>query len=166
MEISTLTKLDIAALRKADDICFDHNVRRAGRDSERASFVRAIKRSRATETDPYATDTTHRIEVGSGIHSFADGEGYGEATFTAFHMAHNVGMSAALATAWAMLRAGDRLDLDWVRGNSSGYLEEAGLHRDELRLVVRRGDKSVGTFLVAVSVCPDNSARMTQRLYE
>lgn len=166
-----LTKLDIAALRKADSICFDHNVRSGfDDDTRRGHFIRAIKRRAPSDSDPYATDITHRIEVTSYLHDYAadreldrDGTMF-PSYFTAFHMAHHV--SPELETVFATLRPGDRLDMGWARGNSTRNLEEAGLHRDELRLTVRRGEKWKRTFLVAVSVCPDNTARMTQRRFE
>lgn len=67
-----------------------------------------------------------------------------------------------------VVRPGDRITAIWVRDNDNGYIEKSGprLHRDELQLDVRRpgGRRPVQfNFLVSVSICEDNTARMTRR---
>jgi hypothetical protein len=151
-----LTKMDLAALRKADATCFDHNARGVNQ-------IRAIKRHEPTETDPYATDVTHRVVVDSTIRSYVDGEfGLSATNFQAFEMMHSP--REHWLTVLAFLRVGDVLQLSWIRGSSTGYLQEAGLHRDELYLLVWRNGKE-SKFMIDVSITPDNTARMTQRVY-
>lgn len=160
MEDKGLTKLDVAALRKADAICFDHNVRAsASEDAPRGNFIRAIKRAEPSERDPYATDVTHQIAVASGVRSYADDD-HGR-TFVAFHMIHSALYSPTWQTITGLLRSGDELTLAWVRKNSNGYLDDAGLVRDELRLHVQRGTREL-VFKVGESVTKDNSARLVR----
>lgn len=60
------------------------------------------------------------------------------------------------------LRVGDEVILHWIKDNNNGYVEGAGLHHDELALIVRRGNKSFH-YLVTGSICQDNTARMIRR---
>ena len=48
MEIKPLDALQIAAMRKADVMCFHHR--------ERQSYIRAVKRNAKTERNPFAED--------------------------------------------------------------------------------------------------------------
>lgn len=152
-----LTKLDVSALRKADAICFDHNVKA----HNGASQIRAIKRREPTEADPYATDITHRINVESKVWSYQDDDhNLDSSVYTAFDMFHHP--RDHWLTVAAFVRPGDVLKLQWIRGNSTPRLRDAGLVRDELYLTVVRGDKQ-SKFMLDVQVGKDNSARMTQR---
>ncbi len=67
-----------------------------------------------------------------------------------------------VATVAGVLRAGDHLRLTWIGSNNNGYLKDAGLHADQVALVVPRGHKKL-KFLLGVSVAQDNSARMIRR---
>lgn len=60
-----------------------------------------------------------------------------------------------------VLKKGDEIKLRWIAGNDNGYTRAAFLHLDELRLQIQRGARNFEVML-AVSVCPDNSARMVR----
>lgn len=59
------------------------------------------------------------------------------------------------------LRVGDLLGLWWVAGNDYPLITEAGLHRDELRLLLHR-ERNSPVFLIDAVVGADDSARMIQ----
>lgn len=155
--MTPLSKIDLAALRKADSMCFDLY----RRDDEIISRIRAIKRHEPSPADPYARDIEHPIDVNHVVVDY-DNSTY-DAVYEAFHMSHSSQYSDTLQTILRLLRAGDELTLYWVAGNSNGYLEEANLYRDELKLVVMRGGKRALTFNVDTSICANNTARMVRR---
>lgn len=63
------------------------------------------------------------------------------------------------------IRPGESLFFYWVRGNNNVNLSDAGLVRDELRMQVGKQSESKSrTYLVAVQVGPDNTARMVKRV--
>jgi hypothetical protein len=160
MIMTIIDKTDLTALRKADSVCFDHNIRTTA-GPERVSMIRAIKRAPYDTTDPFAQDVTHAINVDSRAFSYdhpSDSD-----NLTAFEMLHSAQVTETWQTIVGLLRVGDDLKLVWAAGNSNGYLEESNLHRDELRLEVTRNGKRL-TFHVATSVCPNNSARMIKTL--
>ncbi len=59
-----------------------------------------------------------------------------------------------------MLRVGDVVRLRWRADNSIDQLTAHGLHRDELRIEVRRG-KRLWTFLLDVAVRPQDARMVT-----
>jgi hypothetical protein len=71
----------------------------------------------------------------------------------------------ALRTALASLKPGETVWPDFrPNAGTNGYAKSAGLHVDELYLMVtpKEGSKAPRRYyLVDVSVCPDNTARMT-----
>lgn len=150
-----ITKVELAALRKADTVCFD----RYWRDGDEFSKIRAIKDAKRTEADPYAEEITVSIFVESTVRDY---DASSSDRHTCFHMIHSPQYSEEWMTIVGLLKAGDDLVLRWTAGNSNGYLDEAGLHRDELALVVMRGKRRM-VFRIATSVCKDNTARMVRR---
>lgn len=68
-----------------------------------------------------------------------------------------------LATLWSRLRPGDALSLRWVRSNDNDNNRRIGWHRDELHLVINHKSGTVESYLVDVSVGPDNTARMVRK---
>lgn len=69
-----------------------------------------------------------------------------------------------LRTALASLKPGETIWPDFRPDHgTNGYAKEAGLHVDELWLMVTPKDGNLARrryYLIDVSVCPDNSARM------
>jgi hypothetical protein len=173
--VTGLTAADIAALKRADDVsmhyydgrgCLRAHLR-GGYAEEPRVFTAAQQR-----TFPLAggSDRTRDIEADTDIAGYGDDDGLhwsasvGDAKPAAFHMIHDSDHSLTWQTIVKLLRPGDEITLRWRAGNNNGYLREAGLHADDLHLRVRRGDTAREMeFLIARSVCQDNSARMVKR---
>jgi hypothetical protein len=153
-----LSKLDIAALRKADDLCV-HLSQRCPK-----GLVRAIKRKPmlTQERDPFATDIEHIIDAPVTLDGFCNQKLIENGTVKCFgsvglyHSQHTPA-SSAIKT----LRAGDEIEFAFEPdGHTNGYVAAAGLHGDVLKLIVRRKGKRVATWKLESSMCPRNSARM------
>ena len=157
----TLDSLDVAALRKADRIVFRHT-RKDG------SAIEAIKEAKKTPANPFATDILHIIPTQSYAFDYGDrsnswGVHLKSDEFSAFEMEHN-GDSGFGGIA-EFLKAGDVVTLAWLRdGKRSPAVAEGipGWHCDMLELRVSRKSKQY-KFLVDVSICQDNTARMIKR---
>jgi hypothetical protein len=78
-------------------------------------------------------------------------------------MVHAARLDDVWCSIAAFLRVGDILSLHWRASNNNEYLIDAGLHRDELRIGIRRGQRR-WTFLADVETCPDNAVRMISRM--
>jgi hypothetical protein len=109
------------------------------------------------------------------IDNDTEGERVGPDNAGCFAMEHNAKWSEEWQTVAHFLKAGDVITLAWsADGIANGYLRGAKvaqgnehgagmfLHGDTLRLKIKRGDKRFA-FLIDVSCCPDNSARMIRR---
>jgi len=167
-----ITKLDIAALRNADSVTFHHF---DGRSLIRA-HIRWIRDSTpvytAAQQRMYPSPDQHNgrersreIATDAKLHGYkADGcdawHGGDSPKASAFHMEFS--MTAELRTIAELLHADDILTLEWTANNDNENNKSVGWHRDELRLIVRRGAR-VMTFLIDVYVGPDNSARMIRQ---
>lgn len=161
--MTIIDKVDLAALRKADAVCFDHNIQRYP-GADRASFIRAIKRANVTTADPFAQDVTHSIEIESRAHVYGNDAGYVHGVeLTGFSHIGSAQYHARWQTIAALLRAGDDVKLVWIGNNNSPILTDAGLFHDYLDIEVRRG-KTTMVFRVDDSVCRNNSAKMLRPL--
>src|SRR3954469_6454188 len=100
--MTPLSKIDLAALRKADSMCFDLY----RRDGETVSRIRAIKRHEPSPADPYARDIEYPIDVDHVVRDYG-GPYVDGATYEAFHMSHRPLYDDALQTILGLLRAGD-----------------------------------------------------------
>jgi hypothetical protein len=156
MNMTTLTKTDIAALRKCDDIC----VHLGARHPE--GLVRAIKRKGYGNTDPFATDIEHivtaKVEIDTlrGRQALETGGVECFAMIGVYHSQHT-GQSSILKT----LRAEDELTFRFYPdAHTNGYVAMGGLHADVLYLDVRRDGKIIARWELDISICPSNSARM------
>jgi hypothetical protein len=170
-EQGRLSSSDVHALRRADSVCFhtlpDGNARI---DALLTTWAHPHPRIFTTAEqrlfpEPDHSDRRHRIPVTGAIVGFnQEGHWYerGLPDATAFAMVHAARLDDIWRTIAAFLRVGDVLTLRWRASNSNQYLREAGLHRDELRLVIRRGQRD-WTFLVDIATGPDNTARMIRR---
>lgn len=153
--MTVLTKTDIAAFRKADQISVHLNERNPlGR-------VTLIKR-KPYNAAPFETDQEYplencevRIESTRGREALASGAARCFELVYIYH-SQNTPVSSILKT----LRAGDEIAFCFAPDHcTNGYVADAGLHADALLLRVNRGNKYF-TFELEVSIGPDNSARM------
>lgn len=148
----TLTKLDIAAIRKADDLVV---VLAEGKPA-----VTLTKKKRLNDPDPYAQDTRYSLDAPVTL----DGWHRREETATArcfsyvtiFHNQHTH-TSSVLNT----LRVGDQISFRfWPDAHSNTNMARARLHGDVLYLDVYRNGHRHAEFEIDHTNCPDNSARM------
>jgi len=151
-----LTKLDIAAIRAANDICVHFGARHP------EGLVRLIKRKRITERDPFAVDTEHVLPAEVDFENWEHRELAKAGKVECFAMAgiyHD--QHTPVSSALKSLRVGDELRFSFYPdGHSNGYVAAAGLHADVLYLHVRSNGKTVARWDIAHSICADNSARM------
>lgn len=170
-----LTKLDLAALRKADSICFDHD-RPRDRVNSQAGRIRCIKRLTEKQQlqDPYGGDErTYTINVDSrisicGNYDSAEEKRELQEKLRAFEMIYAGDFYPKVQTIISNLRVNDVISLKWIMDNNNDYVKNAGLHKDDLVIEVNRDGKQKVKrleFLVHSSVCEDNSARMIKRYW-
>lgn len=150
-----LSKTDIAAIRRADDICIHLNKRHPN------GLVRLIKR-KGYNAKPFETDQEYILEnehVTMETTSGRDALERGVAEcFSMSGIYHSQGspVSSILKT----LKAGDELTFSFYPDcHSQAYVAAAGLHADCLYLHVRRNGKRQ-TWELESSITPENSARM------
>jgi len=153
--MAILTKTDIAAFRKADQICIHLGERNpTGR-------VVLIKR-KPYNAAPFETDQEYklencevRLETTRGREALASGAAR---CFELVYLYHNQHTHAS--TVIKSLRAGDEIAFCFAPDHfTNGYVADAGLHADALLLRVNRANKYL-TFELETSIGPDNSARM------
>jgi hypothetical protein len=176
--IEGLDAVQVAALRKADRVCFFH--RPKPDTTGETSYINAIKARERSERDPFAQDVCVLIPVDYRLTDYTEGEenrvAYGSEAFNAFEMIHSAQHDDAWKTTVSLLRAGDKLTLLWARGAfTTQHMKESTpkFFGDTLHLRVTRGDSAeLGkygknaktlTFHVDTRICEDNSARMVRR---
>lgn len=150
-----LTKDDITAIRRADDICVHLGTRHP------KGLVRLIKR-KGYDAKPFDQDQEYvlssahvTMETSGGLAAIESGAAECFAMAGIYH-SQGTGVSSILKT----LRVGDDLTFSFYPdGHSNGYVAAAGLHADCLYLHVRRGGKRQ-TWEFDVSITANNSARM------
>lgn len=174
-----LTAEDLQALKRADGVVFQY--------AAKESTIRAIRETHTYgDTPPVYTATEQRLfpktdrsrgrerEIKVGVRMF--GYRYGDRDrsladgwnldsnpgATAFEYIQSAQFTPAWCTVVGLLRTGDALTLEWAADCGNQYVSGAGLHHDELRLIVERGKNRL-TFHLDISVCADNSARMIKR---
>lgn len=81
--------------------------------------------------------------------------------YSGFEMFHSAQYSPQSVTLLGRIRTGATLRLYWVRANNNEILNDKGLVQDQLSLVIEHNNKRE-TYLVAVRVGYDNSARMVK----
>lgn len=162
---------DVQALRRADSVVFQvQGDGTAHIDARLTTWAHPEPRIfTATEQrlfpDSDGGNRRRRITVAATIVGFDDDRHWHEQSLpgaTAFHMIHAARLDDVWCSIAAFLRVGDFLALHWRASNNTQYLNDAGLHRDELRVGISRGRRQ-WTFLVDVGTCPDNTARMIRR---
>lgn len=164
-----LTRMDIAALRKADRVSFHYNVRHVD-NGERRSFIRAHKEPTYAERerDPFAREQIHEIDLGpNGEHhrviNYGDRHDGGWSAFESV-------MAAQVTETWRTvvrsLKVGETIVMHWTRDNNSETIRKADLHVDELTVSVGKEGAQNGArwYHIATRITPDNTARMVQRI--
>jgi len=161
IELGTLTRDDLKALRQCDRAVF-------GTDrGESQGYIRCVKELK--KRGPFDDDEReHRIECEAygtvyGGGGLCDSQPLRDSGRRAFELVYNYEHAATpFGTFAALARPGDSITLHWTGAGGNQYEERAGLCRDSLSIEITRG-KHRFTFLLDVSVCPDNSARMISR---
>jgi hypothetical protein len=149
-----LTKADVKALRNADSLCVH-----LSRDY---TAVRAIKRKRYGDADPFATDQEHIVSASVALRGFRGRDGLADGRVKCFAMINLYPSQKHNATLILhTLREGDQIAFQFSPdGHTNGYLSAAGLHGDALYMRVLRQGKFIAEWEMATSFCPSNSARM------
>lgn len=151
-ETIILDRDDVKALRNADAIAFRH--------TPEGSTIECIKKDR----DEYGEKERRReITVLGTVFNGYDSDG-GRSRGEEMHYGFAYFGSAQYTESWrtvaSLLKVGDNLRLEFrTDDGTNGYAKTAGLHVDELYLRVERAGKRL-YFLLDVSVCQNNSARM------
>lgn len=158
VSLDGLTKTDIAALRKADDVCAVLH------DGEHK--LRCIKRAdwKVRERDPFATDQRIDIDVEGRVTNYEKGEPYPQdySGFTNLYGSEGI---------WEIVRPGDRIHLDWIRGNYSEWMREHAPTTAVDSLTIRvtrevRGKRKELRFQAAYQCGAKNSARLIRNRSE
>jgi hypothetical protein len=144
-----LTKQQIAALRTCDRFGFIYT------RSKGEAYLDAVKDG----TDAQPWEQRKRIPVANvRCESYQEGMRVARA----WALLYNYPSSEdCTQTFLSCLRPGDVVTAHIVASNNTPLVTQAGLYLDYLYLQIRRGKKTL-SFLVDVSVCPDNSARLAQ----
>lgn len=164
---------DITALRTADSVTFHLNI---GFDSRYYSGIRCIERDFTGEPRIYSAKEQRVFPVADGLErrrhitvpmntaggyderggSYAAGNGS-----QCFEMLSSSKYSDTWQTIAGLLKIGDEIRLKWTADyGSSPVTREAGVHVDQLLLMVQRANGSRLHFIVRQSTCRDNTARM------
>ncbi len=170
IEQTGLSAQDVKALRQADSVSF--HKRAHGKPTDCIQCSKRVK-----NPGPYdETEKTYYVAVRGVI--AGGGVPYGAEGYNCFEMIHVAQFCEVWRTIAQSLKAGDVLTLRWSADNfRNGYVEGARitekdeyrgmeLHADALYLEVTRGEgrkRRKLVFLLDVSVCVDNTARMVRR---
>ena len=166
---STITGLDavqLAALRRADVVCFFH--RHVPDATGETSYIDAGKRAKVSATDPFAQDAHVIIPVPYRLREYTQGDDkipYNSEAWKGFESLSSAQWSEEWKTIVSLLRTGDRLTLHWQRGawtTESMSNASPKFYGDSLSIIVERA-KATLEFHVRMSVCENNSARMIRR---
>jgi hypothetical protein len=165
---TALDAIQIAALRKANRVCFFHRANMKPDASGFASYISAVKENRPSAKDPFGLAAEISIPCKSTLRDYSSGEqkvGYLSEAWSGFDMIHVAQSEEVWQTTASLLRPGDKLTLDWWRGGfTTEAMQNASPHfyGDSLHLQVRRGEK-VLTFHISTRVGEDNTARMVRK---
>lgn len=147
---TVLTSQDVRALRSADSLVFQY--------TDGQGVIRACK-SGDRAADGF--DGERRIHTDAAVTDY-DREPGADRRYAAFHMDHSSQVRRETRTLVGRIGIGDTLSLLWTRSNDCDALRAVGYHQDQLSLSIRKPSGTVQTYLVAVSVGPDNTARMVR----
>jgi hypothetical protein len=163
-----LDAIQLAALRKADTVCFFH--RHVPDTTGETSYICATKKNKPSPIDPFAPHETSVIipveyRLRDWTREQADKIPYNSEDWKAFEWIGSAQYHEEWRTIVSLLRVGDKLTLHWQRGawtNEAMQNATPKFYGDSLSLIVDRGDK-VLHFHIDTSVCEDNTARMIRR---
>lgn len=158
-----LTAIDLKCLRHADDICLDL-YDTPDSTNPRISQIRAIRKSDRYNKDGFVNgEATHTFPVGYSLTSYSAGYSSQPSRMgRCFDMLSCSKFNEVVYTILNhVLRVGDVISIHWSADNNSQIIKDAGLHHDEISLIVKRGNKTM-TFLLKSNVSLDNSARSVQ----
>lgn len=178
-----LTADDVAAMQDADSVSFHFY--------EGKFFVRCHMDDSVTSTPriytakqqrvfPFAesreyngviyTDRERKIFVRGMCHGYTGSLGMWTATpdnypnATAFDMVHSARYAPEWRSIVSLLRPGHRFGILFTADNNTDTVREAGLHIDMLSVHIGMPKQNrVLSFLLSVSTCKDNTARMVKR---
>lgn len=154
--ITTISSQDKRTLLNADSITFHL--------SEGQGRIRAHRRGEHTST---GFDQYHEIFTDTRVMDYDQDAGTsgtkGLESYSGFHMEHSSQYSLQVRTLLHRIRIGDTLQLRWTRSNNNDNNRRIGWERDELYLGIHHTKGRDEEYLVAVSVGPDNTARMVRR---
>ena len=151
-----ISKVDIQALRKADTLVFHHL--RKDRQNGHPGCIRALKKIKAG-TGVFTIEDTAEHEI--GVHSYIRNYGpkYNEDLIHAAVVLNASWLTSIGTTLKRIIRAGDSIEIEWLRNNVTTNHEDAGLVCDEARLHILRG-KQRYVYVINSQVGKNNSARM------
>ncbi len=164
IEIGTLTAMDMKALKQCDRVNIYHNVEGTG------EIVCVGKTRNPGPFDEH--ERRYKIDCRTSLSMHHD-DSYprpeGKVNWTASTTAYT--FSDEWRTIVSLLRVGDVLSLEWRGNGGNGYVMhseykgQGRLFHDEVRLIVRRGEKTRMVFHINDGVCTENSARMIRRVW-
>ena len=158
-----LDVLQLAALRKADVVCFFH--RHVPDATGETSYIDAGKRAKQNAS---AQDAHVIIPVPYRLREYTQGDDkipYNSEDWKGFESLSSAQWSEEWKTIVSLLRVGDKLTLHWQRGawtTESMANASPKFYGDSLSLIVERA-KATLEFHVRMSVCENNTARMIRR---
>jgi hypothetical protein len=161
-----LDAIQLAALRKANRVCFYH---RATPDATGLrSYIAAIKTTDRTKLNPFEGEQSLCFAVDFRLREYTTGDDkipYNGDAWEAFEMIHSAQATEEWRTIVSLLRVGDKLTLLWQRG---GWTTEAmqnaspKFYGDSLSLIVERA-KATLQFHIDQQISENNTARMIRK---
>lgn len=147
-----LTKDQITAMQKANRIVVAYS---EGQTEIRAIITKTVKEK---GHEPQEVEFTTVINISHRFESYEKSRRRWEIQRVFFYLMQHGWHQGPIESFTRFLRPGDEITAEFIVANNNQYLEDAGLFRDSLRMLVNRGKKQY-CFLLADSICKDNSAR-------
>lgn len=172
-EITALTAEDVKAIQKADQVVLRHykgeTTIEASLDrrlSDEPRIYTAVEQRLYPDPSQGSAERTRFIPVHGSLASYErDSLRRGDEGDTGFWMTSSAQYNDVWRTIASLLRPGDDITVAFVGdAASNGYVKDAHLHADVVRLhVTRKGAQRPLVFEVDTSICADNTARMVRK---
>jgi hypothetical protein len=171
---TTITAAHRRALLMADDVCFYLHEGRSwlvcSLGARHAPRVFS-RHEQLVFPDDGALPGSRAVSIGCGVSLHGYSGDYWGSTWHGdrdnrahcFAMLHGAKSNRAWQTIATLVKPGDRLTLSWAADNNNDLITAAGLHADQLSLLISRGARTVYEFVVRHEVAPDGPARMIRR---